>query len=95
MKNMIAIAALLLTPVLAGAAENVELNRLNKADVAAVETAALAMPQVPGNEKIVGGVEASQGEFPFIVSLRGSYGGHFCGGSLRAGRHQDRGRRPL
>ncbi len=32
--------------------------------------------------RIVGGVEASEGEFPFIVSLQGSYGGHFCGGSL-------------
>ncbi len=31
--------------------------------------------------QIVGGVEASEGEFPFIVSLR-SYYGHFCGGSL-------------
>lgn len=32
--------------------------------------------------RIVGGVEASEGEFPFIVSLQSSYGGHFCGGSL-------------
>jgi trypsin len=31
---------------------------------------------------IVGGVEASQGEFPFIVSLQAGYMGHFCGGSL-------------
>lgn len=31
--------------------------------------------------KIVGGVEASHGEFPFIVSLQSNYG-HFCGGSL-------------
>ncbi|KYG64447.1 trypsin [Bdellovibrio bacteriovorus] len=31
--------------------------------------------------KIVGGVEATPGEFPFIVSLQGSTG-HFCGGSL-------------
>ncbi len=30
--------------------------------------------------KIVGGVEAGQGEFPFIVSLQN--GSHFCGGSL-------------
>lgn len=34
------------------------------------------------SEKIVGGVEATKGEFPFIVSLRSSYGSHFCGGSL-------------
>lgn len=31
--------------------------------------------------KIVGGVEASMGEFPFIVSLQDGMG-HFCGGSL-------------
>jgi trypsin len=30
---------------------------------------------------IVGGVEATKGEFPFIVSLQDRYG-HFCGGSL-------------
>ncbi len=36
----------------------------------------------PIESKIVGGIEASIGEFPFIVSLRGGYGGHFCGGSL-------------
>ncbi len=34
--------------------------------------------------KIVGGVEASQGELPFIVSLRAKYYGHVCGGSLIA-----------
>lgn len=32
--------------------------------------------------KIVGGVEASHGEFPYIVSLQS--GSHFCGGSLIA-----------
>lgn len=31
---------------------------------------------------IVGGVEASIGEFPYIVSLQGKPFGHFCGGSL-------------
>jgi trypsin len=31
---------------------------------------------------IVGGVAASQGDFPFIVSLQSSTGSHFCGGSL-------------
>ena len=34
-------------------------------------------------QKIVGGVEASAGEFPYIVSLQGR-SGHFCGGSLIA-----------
>jgi trypsin len=31
---------------------------------------------------IVGGVEATKGEFPFIVSLQSDIYGHFCGGSL-------------
>lgn len=34
--------------------------------------------------KIVGGENALQGEFPFIVSLRSKSYGHFCGGSLIA-----------
>lgn len=33
-------------------------------------------------QKIVGGVEAQKGEFPFQVSLQSSSGSHFCGGSL-------------
>ncbi len=83
MKNkLIALAALVLAPGMVGASDNVELNRLKKADVAAVQTAAPAVLQQTGVEKIVGGVEAIKGEFPFIVSLQGSYGGHFCGGSL-------------
>jgi trypsin len=32
--------------------------------------------------RIVGGVEATPGEFPFIVSFHDPYMGHFCGGSL-------------
>ena len=33
--------------------------------------------------RIVGGIEAREGEFPFIVSLQaGAKGSHFCGGSL-------------
>ena len=34
--------------------------------------------------KIVGGENAVQGEFPYIVSLRSKSYGHFCGGSLIA-----------
>ncbi len=33
---------------------------------------------------IVGGVEAGPGEFPFMVSFRIAFHGHFCGGSLVA-----------
>ena len=36
----------------------------------------------PAFPKTVGGVEAAQGAFPFIVSLQSSYGSHVCGGSL-------------
>ncbi|KAF2867076.1 trypsin-like cysteine/serine peptidase domain-containing protein [Massariosphaeria phaeospora] len=36
---------------------------------------------VPQTAQIVGGVAATAGEFPFIVSLQRS-GSHFCGGSL-------------
>ena len=34
------------------------------------------------SQKIVGGVQASKGEFPFIVSLQTGSPRHFCGGSL-------------
>jgi secreted trypsin-like serine protease len=50
--------------------------------------AALAMPAVAmavaipqDTVQIVGGVAASQGDFPFIVSMQKS-GSHICGGSL-------------
>lgn len=33
-------------------------------------------------QKIVGGVPAAKGEFPFQVSLQSGSGSHFCGGSL-------------
>jgi len=32
--------------------------------------------------KIVGGEEAVRGEYPFLVSLQGAGGSHFCGGAL-------------
>ena len=44
-------------------------------------TSAAPMPQ--NKPFIVGGVEASAGEFPFIVSLQRN-GNHFCGGTLIA-----------
>ena len=36
---------------------------------------------VSGSGRIVGGSDASQGEFPFLVSLRAG-GSHICGGTL-------------
>lgn len=42
---------------------------------------ATANPRIDMEPMIVGGVEATPGEFPFIVSLQDS-SGHFCGGSL-------------
>ncbi len=44
----------------------------------------LSTPVYAGSveQKIVGGVEATKGEFPYIVSLQSS--SHFCGGSLIA-----------
>lgn len=45
---------------------------------------ARAMPKpfpIPGDGKIVGGEPASEGDFPYIVSLQQG-GSHFCGGTL-------------
>lgn len=41
-----------------------------------------AHAEVKFGQKIVGGVPAVKGEFPFQVSLQSSSGSHFCGGSL-------------
>uniref|UniRef100_A0A672K9R7 Peptidase S1 domain-containing protein n=1 Tax=Sinocyclocheilus grahami TaxID=75366 RepID=A0A672K9R7_SINGR len=39
--------------------------------------------QAPLNTRIVGGVDAFEGSWPWQVSLHSSnFGGHFCGGSL-------------
>lgn len=48
----------------------------------ATTLAVFAQADVKLGQKIVGGVEATKGEFPFQVSLQSSYGSHFCGGSL-------------
>jgi trypsin len=48
-------------------------------------SAVLAKSPNPISGKIVGGVEAEKGEFPFMVSLQRTYGSRpFCGGSLIA-----------
>lgn len=83
MRKLLMLAALALCPLLAAAAGDTELNGLGKAEVAAVETPNLDLPEVPGDNKIVGGVTAEKGEFPFLVSLQ-DLAGHFCGGSLIA-----------
>lgn len=81
MKNTITFAILLALPAVAPAAESADLDAMKKADIQAL-VPPVPDPSVPGMEKIVGGVEAVKGEFPFIVSLQSSWGGHFCGGSL-------------
>jgi len=57
-----------------------EFRDLGKADIAAAGRA-LNLPLPQASAKIIGGVEAAEKEFPFIVSLRAAQG-HFCGGSL-------------
>ncbi|MDO8805650.1 MAG: serine protease [Elusimicrobiota bacterium] len=82
-KKLIAIAVLAALPGFAGASDQTELNAMDKSGIEAASPAVnIPTPRLAGQEKIVGGVEAVKGEFPFIVSLRGDYGGHFCGGSL-------------
>ncbi|MDT8286447.1 MAG: serine protease [Elusimicrobiales bacterium] len=70
-------------PSVAVAAELPDLSAIRGMDVPAmVEVADPIAPSVLTDGKIVGGMEAQKGEFPFIVSLRSSWGSHFCGGSL-------------
>lgn len=47
-----------------------------------VSITGFAQPSKDFQTKIVGGVQAQEGEFPYIVSLQTSYTGHFCGGTL-------------
>lgn len=42
----------------------------------------LSLQAAPLKTKIVGGMDAADLEFPFIVSLQSKRGKHFCGGSL-------------
>lgn len=47
-----------------------------------ISSASFAKASDEARTTIVGGEEAIPGEFPFMVSLRGFFGGHFCGASL-------------
>lgn len=58
------------------------MNHLVAATVLLATASSFANPSRRLESKIVGGVEASIGEFPFIVSLQSPSYGHFCGGSL-------------
>jgi len=82
MKRILTLTTLVLSPCLAAAADDVELNRLDKADIASL-SASFSSPaaDLPALSKIIGGVEAVKGEFPFIVSFQDA-SGHFCAGSL-------------
>ncbi|XP_065091142.1 chymotrypsin-1-like [Ochlerotatus camptorhynchus] len=42
----------------------------------------LAIDAAPRNHKIVNGTDASIKDYPFMISLRNSHGGHTCGGSI-------------
>ncbi|KAF0126066.1 MAG: trypsin [Elusimicrobia bacterium] len=75
------LAAALMVPAFAVASELPDLNGLRGIDVTGmVQVDEPIVPSVLTGGKIVGGVEAQKGEFPFIVSLQAS--SHFCGGSL-------------
>ena len=85
MKNLVIAVALAIAPGISNAANLLDFNNPGNTDLPSVirtfevpETA----PVSSAFAKIVGGVEATKGEFPFIVSLQSSYGSHFCGGSL-------------
>jgi len=88
MKKLILAVTLAITPGIADAANLLDFNNPGTIDLPSIRTSPVPMSQentinpAPTFAKIVGGVEATKGEFPFIVSLQSSYGSHFCGGSL-------------
>jgi len=85
MKNLILAVALAITPGISSAATLLDFNNPGNIDLPSViRTFEVPMnvTAAPAFEKIVGGVEATKGEYPFIVSLQSSYGSHVCGGSL-------------
>jgi len=85
MNKLILAVALAITPGISNAANLLDFNNPGNVDLPSVirtfEVPAAVTPS-PVFEKIVGGVEATKGEYPFIVSLQSSYGSHVCGGSL-------------
>lgn len=85
MNKLILAVALAITPGIGNAATLLDFNNPGNLDLnSAIRTFEVPMDvtAAPAFEKIVGGVEAVKGEFPFIVSLQSSYGSHVCGGSL-------------
>nr|XP_029722514.1 chymotrypsin-1-like [Aedes albopictus] len=40
------------------------------------------LPAAPSSTKIVNGTDASIEDYPFMISLRSTYGGHACGGTI-------------
>ena len=85
MNKLILAVALAITPGISSAATLLDFNNPGNIDLPSViRTFEVPMnvTAAPAFEKIVGGVEATKGEFPFIVSLQSSYGSHVCGGSL-------------
>ncbi|OGS12275.1 MAG: hypothetical protein A2234_08420 [Elusimicrobia bacterium RIFOXYA2_FULL_58_8] len=91
MRKISIIIALVLFPGITNAADVVSFDNsagsgvsvaLGTVQVTMPEPALNTGPKVFNYKRIVGGVEAVRGEFPFIVSLQSNSYGHFCGGSL-------------
>src|SRR4051812_26328889 len=58
-----------------------KVRRLVLGSILSLALSGAAFAQQP-TTRIVGGVEAKVGEFPWMVSLQTAGWGHFCGGSL-------------